>query len=637
MTNGASTAADNQADDHVDDEIGASLNLDRPVSFFLFADAGSGKTRSLVNALNRLREKSSKRLRLNGQRVGVITYTNAACDEITKRLEFDPLIEVKTIHSFVWSLISGFNKDIKEWLRTNLALEIDELEELQRKGRAGTKAALVRDEAIRTKQKRLRDLDGIRQFIYSPTGDNRERNSLSHSEVIKIGADFLTRKPLMQGILITKFPVLLIDESQDTNKLLMEAFLKLQGGYKNRFCLGLFGDVMQRIYGDGKEDLGRDLPSDWARPTKKLNHRCPRRIIKLINKIRSPVDGHEQVARSDSEEGVVRLFLLPGGTADKTGAERGAAEKMASITGDLLWKTDAEVKSLVLEHHMVARRMGFGEMFHALNQVDSLQTGLRDGSIPGVRLFSQLVLPLMKAKTRGEEFAVAAIVRKASPLLSKATLKAAGTDQRTMIRKARGAITELMALWSDNGSPRFVDVLNCISRTGLFELPESLRPFAARQERGRKETETGGTMPVSDEVQSEAVLDAWDKFLQAPFAEVEPYDKYVSGQAAFETHQGVKGLEFQRVMVIMDDTEARGFMFKYEKLFGAEEKSNTDVENEREGKDTGIDRSRRLFYVTCSRAKKSLAIVAYSGHPEKVRDYVILEGWFEPVEVLMGI
>src|ERR1700730_9151975 len=161
MTNGASTVADNQADDHVDDEISASLNLDSPVSFFLFADAGSGKTRSLVNALNRLREKSSKRLRLNGQRVGVITYTNAACDEITRRLEFDPLIEVKTIHSFVWSLISGFNRDIKEWLRTNLALEIDELEELQRKGRAGTKAALVREEAIRTKQKRFRDLDGI--------------------------------------------------------------------------------------------------------------------------------------------------------------------------------------------------------------------------------------------------------------------------------------------------------------------------------------------------------------------------------------------------------------------------------------------------------------------------------------------
>lgn len=636
MTNTVSVAADNHADDHADDQISASLDLDSPVSFLLFADAGSGKTRSVVNGLKWLREHGGKRLRLYGQRVGVITYTNAACDEIKRRLEFDPLIEVSTIHSFVWSLISGHNADIKQWLRTNLALEIDELEGLQAKGKAGTKAALVREEAIKAKQKRLTDLDRIRRFTYNPFGDNRGRDSLNHAEVIKIGADFLVRKPLMQCILITKFPVLLIDESQDTNKLLMEAFLKLQGEYKERFCLGLFGDVMQRIYADGKEDLGQQLPSDWATPTKKLNHRCPRRIIKLINKIRSYADGHEQMARSDSEEGVVRLFILPSDTADKTGAERWAAEKIASVTGDPLWTSEADVKTLVLEHHMAARRMGFGEMFHALNQVDSLQTGLRDGSLPGLRLFSQLVLPLMKAKGRGDEFAVAAIVRKASPLLSMAALKAAGTDQRTKIRKAREAINELMTLWSDTGNPRFLDVLNCVSRTGLFEIPESLRPIAAQEERELKETEDGNVMPLTEETQSDPALDAWGKFLLAPFAEIEPYDEYVSGQAPFVTHQGVKGLEFERVMVIMDDAEARGFMFSYEKLFGAKDKSTADLENERVGKDGSIDRTRRLFYVTCSRAKKSLAIVAYSGYPERIRDYVVREGWFEEGEVQVG-
>jgi DNA helicase-2/ATP-dependent DNA helicase PcrA len=636
MTNTVSVAADDHADDHADDQISASLDLDSPVSFFLFADAGSGKTRSLVNGLRWLREKSGKRLRLYGQRVGVITYTNAACDEIKKRLEFDPLVEVSTIHSFVWSLISGLHADIKQWLRTNLPIEIAELEDLQRRGRAGTKAALDRDEAIKARQKRLTDLNSIRRFTYNPSGDNRGRDSLSHTEVIKIGADFLTRKPVMQGILITKFPVLLIDESQDTNRLLMEAFLKLQGEYKERFCLGLFGDVMQRIYADGKEDLGRELPPDWARPTKKLNHRCPRRIIKLINKIRSSVDGHEQVARSDSQEGVVRLFILPTDTVDKKDAERRAAEKMASITGDQLWSSEADVKTLVLEHHMAARRMGFSEMFHALYQVDSLQTGLRDGSLPGLRLFSHLVLPLKNAKERGDEFAVAAIVREASPLLSKVTLKAAGTDQRRKIRSAREAIGKLMTLWSVNGNPCFLDLLDCVSRTGLFEVPESLRPFAAREERKRKETEDDSISAVTEEAQTDPVLDAWGRFLQAPFAEIEPYDRYVSGKAAFETHQGVKGLEFERVMVIIDDTEARGFMFSYEKLFGAKSKSRTDLENERDGKDGSIDRTRRLFYVTSSRAKKSLAIVAYSSDPEKIRQYVIRGGWFEEGEVQMG-
>jgi DNA helicase II / ATP-dependent DNA helicase PcrA len=160
---------DNRVDDHVDDEIDACLRLDKPVSFFLFAGAGSGKTRSVVTALSHLRARHGGRLRLQGQRVGVITYTNAACDEIKSRLEYDPLIEVSTIHSFVWSLIKGFNEDIRQWLRTQLAAEIAELEELLRKGRPETKTAINRAESVKLKHKRLESLPQIRRFTYNPT------------------------------------------------------------------------------------------------------------------------------------------------------------------------------------------------------------------------------------------------------------------------------------------------------------------------------------------------------------------------------------------------------------------------------------------------------------------------------------
>ncbi len=363
---------DNNFDDHVDDEINACLSFDKPISFFLFAGAGSGKTRSLVNALNYLRNVNAKRLRLHGQRVGVITYTNAACDEITRRLDFDPLIEVSTIHSFVWSLIGGLNFDIKQWLKVNLENEIADLEEKQSKGRAGTKAALDREKSIETKQKRLFGLDDIKRFTYNPTADNRGRDSLNHSEVIKIGADFLRGKPLMQRIFVNKYPILLIDESQDTNKLLMEAFLEIQQKYNSCFILGLFCDTMQRIYGDGKMDLGQNLPIDWAKPVKEMNHRCPRRIIKLINKIRSAVDSQEQKPRTDKDEGFVRLFNLHSDTADKPEAESRVAERMATITSDALWSgTKADIKTLTLEHHMAARRMGFLAMYEPLYQESS--------------------------------------------------------------------------------------------------------------------------------------------------------------------------------------------------------------------------------------------------------------------------
>lgn len=100
------------------------------------------------------------------------------------------------------------------------------------------------------------------------------------------------------------------------------------------------------------------------------------------------------------------------------------------------------------------------------------------------------------------------------------------------------------------------------------------------------------------------------------------------------THQGVKGLEFDRVMAILDDEEANGFLFSYEKLFGAEPKSNTDLTNEENNKDTAISRTRRLFYVICSRARKSLAVVAYTKAPEALKKKA-LDSWFEEEEVII--
>ena len=86
-------------------------------------------------------------------------------------------------------------------------------------------------------------------------------------------------------------------------------------------------------------------------------------------------------------------------------------------------------------------------------------------------------------------------------------------------------------------------------------------------------------------------------------------------------------------MVIMDDTEARGFLFSYEKLFGAKPKTATDIKNESEGKDTGIMRTTRLFYVACTRAEKSLAVVAYTDDKNAVRKTAVLNDWFSEGEI----
>jgi DNA helicase II / ATP-dependent DNA helicase PcrA len=152
--------------------------------------------------------------------------------------------------------------------------------------------------------------------------------------------------------------------------------------------------------------------------------------------------------------------------------------------------------------------------------------------------------------------------------------------------------------------------------------------LAAKQATPAKAPDDEAADPVSDQI---AALVA---FLDCPFSEIAPYAAYVAHEAPFDTHQGVKGLEFERVMVLMDDGDARGFLFGYDKLLGAKAPSAADIKNVQEGKETSLDRTRRLFYVTCSRARSSLALVAYSPDPAAVRMHVIANKWFEADEVL---
>jgi DNA helicase II / ATP-dependent DNA helicase PcrA len=76
--------------------------LDAHRSFALVAGAGAGKTTSLIEALERVRDREGKLLRQNGQRIACITFTKRAVRVITTRLGFDDLYLVSTLHSFLW-------------------------------------------------------------------------------------------------------------------------------------------------------------------------------------------------------------------------------------------------------------------------------------------------------------------------------------------------------------------------------------------------------------------------------------------------------------------------------------------------------------------------------------------------------
>ena len=632
---------DNDVDKGVDEEIHACLDPRNPKSFFLYAGAGSGKTRSLVDALKYIRKEHGSLLWLQGRRVGVITYTNAAADEVRRRAEFDPLIEVATIHSFLWSLVSGYNHDIREWLRVNLAREIEVLEDAQRRGRAG-KESERRARSIISKTERLGRLGEVRMFTYSPDGENRGRDALNHAEVISLGSMFICSKPALGQLLVNRYPILFIDESQDTNKNLIDALFALQNENQDRFCLGLFGDMMQRIYADGKPGLAELVPDTWAKPVKVMNHRCRDRVVKLINDIRKPADGQQQQSRTDKPGGTVRLFVASK-DADKAATERAAAVRMADITTDKEWKVPTAIKMLALEHLMSARRLGFEELFAPLSAIDRLKTGLLAGNLPGLRFFSHGVIPLVQAQRRDDRFAVAAILRKLSPLLSPLALKQAGADQLQQLDAARQAVDELVRLWDGGRDPSCQSVLEIIGRWKLLEVPETLQSFLPAAAGGEMDEEFERLLaeagieadePTSEEgVEQNATLEAWSQSLRAPMSQVSLYQDYVEGISPFDTHQGVKGLEFPRVMVVIDDNEARGFMFSYDKLLGTTAKSRTDLQHEAAGEETTLDRTRRLLYVTCSRAEESLLVMLYADNQARAAAGAKAAGWFADDEI----
>lgn len=605
-----------------DEVIQECLDLDNPKSFFLYAGAGSGKTYSLVEAVRSCKSRFNEKLFVEGRKIAIITYTNAAAEEVIRRLEYDPLVEVSTIHAFSWLMIKGFNDEIRAWLRVKLAQDIRRLEADIAKARGENKTLRRNRAELQSKTRRLENIELVPAFTYSPTGDNRGYQALNHSEVIGMAAAFLQRPPLLD-VLVDKYPVLLIDESQDTMEVLLDAFLVAEAQASDRFCLGLIGDTMQSIYGHGKQRLESAIPERWAKPAKIINRRCPKRVVTLINDIRAQVDTHRQDPIEGAPEGAVRMYCVSHDQAKDFQVENEIATLMADLTGDDEWaKGPSNRKTLILEHKMASRRMGFEGVFSPLYAVEHIRTGLLDGTLSVLKLFVEGVIPILNAAAI-DSFRLMEAVRLRSPLLDRAYLESL-TDQCAAVERVGSATQALLAIFND-ADPLICDVVDVLLATNLLPVPERLE--AAFR--------LGITSEPTPESVDRGVLEthAYRQMLESRFSELRAYADYCSELSPYGTHQGVKGLEFPRVMVILSDKEAAGFLWSYDKALGVTPPSASDLQKQADGDDNPLTRTRRLLYVTCSRAQKSLVIVYYSADPEAARKSILKTNWLQAGEV----
>ena len=610
---------ENNIDFQVDETLEKCILSTPRKSFFLFAGAGSGKTYSLVLLLKKIHNSIGKDLLLQGKNVAVITFTNAATDEIINRLDYSPIFHISTIHSFVWDVIKYYQADIKRlycfYIEEDLKALEKKLEETENKT---TKTYLSNVEKFEYQKERLAKAQIIEKFVYNPNGSNPEYNALKHAEVIKISAQMILENKMLQRIIAQRYPILLIDESQDTKKELIDTFFEIQRNFADIFTLGLLGDQKQRIYADGKENIEDSIPVGWEKPVKRMNYRCAKRIIQLANNTGKDIDIHaEQRPCEDANDGLIRLFVIQQREGlNKDEIEQNVMRIMSEQTQDAKWTTiGTEVKVLTLEHMMAARRLGFSRFFAPLYKVSKYQMTFLQGSVSEIEFFTKEVLPIAESIKEDGRVALE-ILKKYSPLLSGQNTE----KPYELYLKCREEAIKVANLVNENGTIRVV--VDEIIKSQLLTVPDVVRQAYMLS-----------PSDIEDTVEEE--LRAWVEVMDLPINMVRSYDDYVNHRSQFDTHQGVKGLEFDRVMVIIDDSEIKGFLFSYDKLFGVKDLSNVDLKNKENGKETSIERTQRLFYVTCTRAKNSLAVVMYTNNPERVKTETIRKGWFEENEIIV--
>ncbi|WFU90719.1 AAA family ATPase (plasmid) [Rhizobium sp. CC1099] len=602
----------------------------------MVAGAGSGKTTSLVKALATAIQVHGQELKRRRRRIACITYTEIAAGEIWADVGNNPLLHVSTIHSFLWSITRSFQADIKAWVLQRIAERILELEE--------TAANFGSRVQQRTRVKNQSDIDRYRAnipavekvttFRYG-TGSDYPRGVLGHDDIIRMATYFMSNRPLFRTLVAQQFPIVFVDESQDTQPVVVEALKAVAHQAGSDFCLGFFGDPMQRIYATGIGDIVAE--EDWEEIAKEENFRCPTKVLSVANAIRR--DGDDLIQTGGriapdpaggaprSVEGSAWIFILPGD--DRRDEKMAAVRRLVSEqVGDPIWAggADADIKLLVIVHRMAANRLGFGELYAAMN--DKAPSAFRDGFMEAtswpLKPFVSFILPIVEAMKTGNEFEAMSLLRKSCPKLQPDV--AAKSNVADLLASVRTAVLTLVQLMSDEKTT-VRDVLLHIAENRLMLLDPKIAAFIGQpllEQKVAAADEDGEETEDADKEEVSLEVDAMDRFLACPANQFIGYRDYIRQSSPFSTQQGIKGAEFERVLVVLDDDEGTHVQFSYDKYFGVKPLSKRDNENIAEGKETAVDRTRRLFYVCCTRALKDLVVVYFTDDPEtaerRVRD-----------------
>lgn len=622
------TSRAGKPDTPADIELRTLLDDDASTGFVMVSGAGSGKTTSIVKALDHLRKTRGHYLRQRAKKIACITYTEVAVGEIWGDVGNDPLFHVSTIHSFLWAALKPFQADIAGWVDRRLDEKITKTETKIAAYTSRTRETTRAQDAAdleRYREQRLK-IASVDRFTYG-VGSDYPRGILGHDDVIRLSTELIRSQPLIAKVVGQKFPFVFVDESQDTAPDVVEALKAISAALDSKFCLGFIGDPMQKIYTAGAGAI--EPLVGWRSIEKPENFRCPAAVLNVINNIRAGGDGLIQTGgktelvgeQRKPVQGTAKLLLVP--KDDRSGWLAAARRWLADRHADPLWlseEPEADVKVLVIAHRMAANRIGFGDLYGAFHDKtsDGLKDGFDDGSHWSVQPFLRYLLPLILAKGAANEFEVMNLLRRFAPSLQRDHVRANALP--AILKDLDERAKDLAKSCGSTSTVSAFEALRHLQDGGMFRLDDRLLTAIA---------EYNPSIPPTDSGDAAAL----QKLLHTPMKELWGYRTYIEEQSLFATHQGVKGAEFSRVLVVLDDEEGRHNQFSYGKLFGITPPSETDLSNLREGNETTFDRTRRLLYVCCSRAGKDLAVVFFADDPAAAHSAIAGLGLFQAEDV----
>ncbi|MBB5018077.1 DNA helicase-2/ATP-dependent DNA helicase PcrA [Chitinivorax tropicus] len=536
--------------------------LDGGKSFILEAGAGSGKTHSLVMALRYLIGKKGDEFVRRGKRIACITYTNVASEEITSRTDGHPAVFSATIHAFCWSLIKSFQVFLRK--------ELPKLPKWQeRLDEAGGLAG--------------REIEY--ELGFASARKEYPKVSLHHDDVLLLMVGLMDQ-PKFRKLLVSRYPVIFIDEYQDTNRQFVSSIIDNCVRKGEGPLIGFFGDNWQQIYGE-EDTCGRITDDALTKVEQKSNFRSAPPVIEVLNKMRpelpqafSDPDAEGEVAayhtnswkgaRRDGKGGGHWKGDLPEETAH---AYLEALRRKLEADG---WDmSSGQTKILMLTHGVLASEQGYRGIAKAFSGFNNSYAKKEDSLI---KFLLEVVEPMAVAyegKRFGEMFRVLGMkipqIRRAKDKLEWAR------DMSTLLRLRQEATIR--------------KVIDHLKATGRPRLPDSI---LQREKELREWMEAG----EAEESGSKARL---KQLLSINYTEVIALSQFVDEHTLFSTKHGVKGAEFENVIVVA----GRGWnKYDFNKLL--EYLANPgDIPADR----SAYERWRNLFYVACSRPKKRLAVL----------------------------